>query len=395
MHFSTSEPEGAIVAPGVVFDVGGLYSELAKLDDLRKARGKRYGLAAVLVLFVLAKLCGEDRPYGIAQWVCGRAEALIAALGLAWQRVPSHNTYRRILRSAVELEQLQGALTRFLCRNSGQSVLVTIDGKSLRGSLAPGQERPVHLLAAYAPQEGVVLMQVAVDGKENELTVAPRLLGHLDLRGKVVMGDAMFTQRELSVQIIQAGGDYIWLAKDNQRHLTEAIARLFAPQERTPGWGLPRNDFQVARSQGKGHGRLEERILTSSELLNGYLGWPGVAQVFKLERRRTRLKDGTHQTQVVYGLTSLSRHEADAPRLLALVRDYWSIENRLFHCRDTTLHEDATRMSHPVMAQAMALINSLVISIATRHKWTSLPDARRYYNANPQAALACLLRSRG
>ena len=395
MDSTTLELDVTTADEGIVFDLGGLYSEFAKLTDLRKARGKRYGLALVLVLFVLAKLCGEDHPYGIAQWVRGRSKALIGALGLASRRLPSHNTYRRILQSAFDLEQLQVALMRFLGRSSSQAVLVTIDGKSLRGSLAPGQERPVHLLAAYVPEEGVVLMQVAVDSKENEITAAPRLLGHLDLRGKVVMGDALFTQRDLSVQITQEGGDYIWLAKDNQRSLSEAIARLFAPQERTPGWGLPKDDFEEARTQGKGHGRLEERILTSSELLNDYLGWPGVAQVFRLERRRTRLKDGYHQTEVLYGLTSLNRKEADAPRLLALVRDYWSIENRLFHRRDTTLHEDATRMSHPVMAQAVALINSLVIAIATRHKWTSLPNARRHYNANPQAALACLLRSTG
>jgi hypothetical protein len=97
----------------------------------------------------------------------------------------------------------------------------------------------------------------------------------------------MFTQRELSVQIVEARGDYIWLAKDNQPRLREAIAQLFASPIRAPGWGIPPNDFQTAKRLNKRHGRLEERILISSELLNDYLDWPYVAQVFKLERHRT------------------------------------------------------------------------------------------------------------
>jgi predicted transposase YbfD/YdcC len=383
--------------PGTVFDLGGLYTEFDKLSDTRKARGKRYRLALVLLLVVLAKLCGEDRPYGIAQWLTARTRSLIAMLGLSCHRLPSHNTYRRVLRKAVDVAQLQQAVTRFLRRDptAERSVLVTIDGKTLRGSLAPGQDQAVHLLAAYLPAEGIVLMQVAVASGENELSAAPRVLQSLDLRGKVVMGDAMFTQRQLSVQIVEAGGDYIWLAKDNQPSLREAIAQLFVPPTRTPGWGVPRDDFRTARQQHKGHGRLEERILTSSELLNDYLDWPYVAQVFRLERHRTKLKDGTEQTEVVYGLTSLSRQKADATRLLTLVRDYWGMENRLHYRRDATLHEDATRMTHPTLAQAMATFNNLTIGLVTQHGWRYLPEARRYYDANPTAALALLLQPPG
>jgi len=397
MNCTTTTSDLTTDAPGAIFDLGGLCAEFEKLSDKRKARGKRYRLALVLLLIVLAKLCGEDRPYGMAQWVTTRTRSLIAILGLSCCRLPSLNTYRRVLQKAVDIVQLQQAVKRFLCRDPTpeRSVLVTIDGKTLRGSLAPGQNRAVHLLAAYLPAEGIVLMQVAVASHENELSVAPRLLQCLDLRGQIVMGDAMFTQRQLSVQIVEAGGDYIWLAKDNQPRLREAIVDLFVPPTRTPGWGIPPDDFRTAREQNKGHGRLEERILTSSELLNDYLDWPYVAQVFKLERRRTQLKDGTHRTVVVYGLTSMSRQQADAARLLTLVRAYWGIENGLHYRRDTTLHEDATRMTHPALAQAMAALNNLVIGLISQQGWRYLPEARRYYDANPKAALALLLHPPG
>jgi predicted transposase YbfD/YdcC len=397
MNFTTTDMELPSDAPSVVFDLGGLYAEFEKLTDKRKARGKRYGLALILVLFVLAKLCGQDRPFGAAQWLAERATSLMGMLDLSCRRLPSHNTLRRVLQRAVNLGQLQKVVRRFLCQGctSGCSLLVAMDGKTLRGSFTPQRGRAVQLLAAYVPKEGVVLMQVAVAQGENELSAAPRLLRCLDLRGQVLVADALFTQRELSVQVAAAGGDYIWLAKDNQPHVQEAIAQLFVPQTRSPGWGIPPDDFQTATTQDKGHGRLEERILTSSELLNHYLDWPHLAQVFKLERRCTQLKEGTQHTEVVYGLTSLKRQKASAARLLSCVRDYWGIENGLFYRRDTTLHEDAMRMTHATFAQAMAILNNLTIGLILQQGWRYLPQARRHYDANPQAALSLLLHSPG
>ena len=397
MNSNTTCSDLPSAAQGVVFDLGGLYAEFEKLSDKRKPRGKRYALALVLVLMALAKLCGEDLPSAIAQWISDRACYLIALMGLSCQRLPCLNTLRRVLQGAVDLGQLQEAMSRFLRQSPtvGYDPQVAIDGKALRSSPMPGLDQVVRLLAAYAPGEGVVLFQVAIPGTESELTAAPLLLQRLDLRGKIVMGDALFTQRELSVQTVQAGGDYIWPAKDNQPRVREAIERLFLPPTRTPGWGTPPDDFQVAQTCNKGHGRLEERILTSSELLNGYLDWPCLAQVFKIERHCTKLKEGTHRTQVVYGLTSLSRERADATHLLALVRNHWGIENGLHYRRDATLHEDATRMTCPALAQAMALFNNLVIGLLTQHGWRYLPEARRHYDAHPQAALALLLHPSG
>ena len=96
-----------------------------------------------------------------------------------------------------------------------RSVLIVFDGKTLRGTIPTGQSQGVHLLAAYLPAEGIVLVQVAVANKEHEIVAAPKVLASLDLRGKIVIGDAMHTQRELSVQVLAADGDYIWLVKAN------------------------------------------------------------------------------------------------------------------------------------------------------------------------------------
>ena len=136
MQCTTAIPDLTNEAQGIVFDLGGLYAYFEKLSDKRRAQGKRYTLALVLLLIVLAKLCGEDRPYGIAQWVTARTRRLIAFLGLSCRRLPSLNTYRRVLQQAVDVAQLQETVKRFLCRDAsaGHSVLLTIDGKTLRGS---------------------------------------------------------------------------------------------------------------------------------------------------------------------------------------------------------------------------------------------------------------------
>jgi len=198
----------------------------------------------------------------------------------------------------------------------------------------------------------------------------------------------MFTQRNLSAQIVEAGGDYIWFVKDNQPGLREAIATLFQPEDRKPGFGMLTHDFEEAHRVRKSHGRIEERTLKTSRLLNDYLDWPYLEQVFKLERRVTN-RDG--QGELVYGITSLSR-KTGADDLLDFTQGYWGIENGLHYRRDKTLQEDATRMTSPILAQAMAIMNNLVIGLVSQEGWPYLPQARRHYAAHLDKALDLLLR---
>jgi predicted transposase YbfD/YdcC len=245
-------------------------------------------------LLVLAKLGGADHPSAIADWLHGRQEVLRAVLHLPRPRLPHANTFRRIMEMVVSPTELETTISAFVraLPGVGRSVLIAIDGKTVRGTLGPEHLRAEHLLCAYLPAEGVVLLQVAAGEKENEISVAPTLLQALDLRGKVVMGDALHTQRALSVQIRAAGGDYLWLAKDNQPTLHADIATLFAPAEPTVLGGQVSTDFQTARTVNKGHGRLETRQITVSSELNDYVDWPDLGQVFQIHRERVALKTG-------------------------------------------------------------------------------------------------------
>jgi predicted transposase YbfD/YdcC len=386
MNYIAKEMETTGEEEGFVIDVGSLYAEFGTLEDHRDPRGKRYELALILTLIVLAKLAGEDQPTGFEQWAQERKEYLIPVLGVRRERLPSHNTYRRALGENVECEELQIATTNFLTQKGevAQSALVCLDGKTLRGTIPTGETQGVHLLAAYLPEEGIVLMQVAVERHQNEISAAPKVLNGLDLKGKIVTGDALLTQRDLSIQIVEAGGEYVWLVKDNHPRLRRDIELLF--QDLVGG-----HDFQTVHQVNKGHGRLEERTLTTSGLLNNYLDWPGLEQVFQLKRRTTILNRNLVREHVVYGLTSLAPPQATPKQLMKIIRSYWRIENGLHYRRDKTLHEDATRMNNSTQAEALAILNNLIIALSFRLGFRYLPQARRHFNAHLDRAILLVL----
>ena len=376
------------VAEAVVFDVGSLAHHLADLKDSRHRRGVRYSLVVVVLLAILAKLGGEDRPSGIADWVRHRGEQLRAALHLTYPRMPHHNTFRRLFAGVLSPDELDQRSAAFFAARppTGQRVLISFDGKTVRGTMGDEHPQGEHLLAAYLPAEGIVLLQVATGTKENEITAAPRLLECLDLRNKVLMGDAMHTQRALSIQICEAGGDYIWLAKDNQPTLHQEIAEVFAPATPTVLGGTIPTDFRSARTVTKGHGRRETRQITVSQSLKGYSDWPYLDQVFEIERERVDLKTGQTTHETVHGLTSLTPDRARPRQILDLVRTYWGIENGLHHRRDVTFHEDATRQTRGNAGRVMAILNNLVIGLLRGRGYTNLAEARRFYNAHlPEA----------
>jgi predicted transposase YbfD/YdcC len=394
MDFTIPDFDVNIDPTGFILDLGSLFEFLARLTDGRCARGKRYALVTILVFLILAKLSGEDRLYGISQWVRYRKEALAEAFHLLVPRGPCANTYKNILAKAISIEELEWVVREFFAAlpKAGQSIVISLDGKTLRGTIAAGQSRGQHLLAAYLPAEGWVLFQIEVDRHENEIAAAPTLLKCLDLRGKIVTGDAMFAQRELSLQIVQAGGDYVWTVKENQSRLKQDIELLFQPEQTVKGFSPGTKDFRSAETTEKNHGRLARRRLTVSAELKGYLDWPGAEQVFKLERRFTRLVNGHLTHEVAYGITSLTTQEAGPQELLSLVRSHWAIENGLHYRRDETLREDWCHLKRGQASRAIAVINNLIVGLVLRLGWTNLPEARRYLDAHPETAQRLVLR---
>ncbi len=387
MKHITIEAKGS---EGIIIDLDRLQEKLGQLNDPRKARGKIYPLSFILIVVLLAKLAGEDKPSAIADWIRLRRSQLVAAFGLERERVPCLNTIRTVLSRVVSMVELHEQFNQYLHESFGgqQSQLVSMDGKTMRGTIPKGGQEGVHLLAAYLPEEGIVLAQVAVDSKENEISAAPRLIQQLDLRQRVVCGDALLTQRDISVDVLARGGEYIWFLKENQPTMKRDVEQFFNPPRTAAGWYPPLLEKRTAQRVAKGHGRLEKRFLTCLDDENGFLDWPGVEQVFRLERTVVDCRTGNTTQDVRYGITSLVADKASATQLLDLIQTYWGIENGLHYRRDVTLLEDATRISNPQLAEALSIMNNFVIGLTRKLGFSNLASARRYLDADIASILA-------
>ena len=183
MHCSTKGVKQDYGATGILYDVGSVYERLSKLTDIRKAKGKLYALEMVLMIVVMAKLCGEDKPQGIAEWAKHRQVELVKLMCLSWRSMPSHHTYRRILAHKVyeqEVERLVGEYNQY----GKQGDIYAMDGKARRGMRKKDEEGHEYGLSVYD------VAQVEVGRKENEIVKAPTALKLTEISQKVITGDA-------------------------------------------------------------------------------------------------------------------------------------------------------------------------------------------------------------
>lgn len=394
----------------MLVDVNSLYVHFTKLEDKRKARGIRYPLAALMTLILLAKLGGQDTVRGIVEWLRHRMHYLAQAVQLGRQTVPHYTTISRNMSQSVDpqaFDEMVGAYFSQLqvlsatiacamqCPTGHRWIVIAFDGKTLCGTIPTGAYQGYHLLAAYGPEFGLVLAQLPVDKKANEIVVAPQLLAMIDLQGKVVTGDALHTQRKLSIQIVEAGGHYNWTVKANQPRLYNDLMRLFTPPLLRPGFSAPPTDFRTASTRNYGHGRLEIRTLTASSMLNDYVDWPYLGQVYQLERQVINPNTGEIKRQTVYGITDLSQAQADPTDLLFINRAHWGIENGLHYRRDVTLKEDDCRLQVDQAQHVMATFNNLALGLMMTDgvEGETIPDKRVRYCADPLKALKRIMSS--
>lgn len=398
MEYSTLKAWQEISKTGVIYNLGSLYGMFEVWVDPRKAKGKRYHLLTLMMIILLAKLCGKDRPMEIADWAKNHTVELVKLMRLDHSWMPHHNTIRRVFQyviSATEFDRLVETYQQQ--EQSGIEEVLSMDGKVLRGTRIPEQESSAQVLSIYNGSEQMVMAQAPVETKENEIPVARELLKRVPLKDKIVTADALHTQREVSAYIVEQGGDYIWPVKGNQLHLYEAIERLFAPDQPKPGFGKITTDFESSAKTNLGHGRLEKRTLQTSSMLNDYLDWPGVNQVYRLERKFSWIRRGKvyrNTCEVEYGITSLLREEASPMKLLQIRRSHWLVETGLHYRRDVTFQEDATRMTVGDAGRNLATVHNLVIGLIKRAGFKNAAQARRYFEGHLEEAFHLLISTR-
>jgi hypothetical protein len=211
-----------------------LWESFGSVPDPRSALGKRHPLSAILTLCSVAMLCGCRSLFAIAQFGRDRGKHFAAALGFTREVPPCCTTLHNLflVLDKVDFEKAIAQWSHAAAEAHGWTT-VSLDGKTLRRTTdvqLPG----VHLLAAYAHEAGIVLRQLPVDAKTNEHKAALEMLDLIPVKGKLIVGDAMFCQRDLSRKIRAKRGDYLWPVKENQPDLLAAIEDAFDDADTSP-----------------------------------------------------------------------------------------------------------------------------------------------------------------
>jgi predicted transposase YbfD/YdcC len=278
--------------------------------------------------------------------------------------IPSHDTFGRVF-ARLDSQQFESCFVEWIgaVREITAGQIIALDGKTLRRShdkrLGKGA---IHMVSAWATANRLVLGQVKVDQKSNEITAIPKLLAALAISGCIITIDAMGCQKKIAQQIIDQQADYVLAVKENQGHLYEDITELFAYAHEINFEGVTGHDYH--QTVNKGHGRIEIRecwTLTDPDFLfylRNRSAWAGLHTLVMVKAQR-RIGDQT-SCEVRYYISSLP---VQAAPLLKAVRSHWGIENQLHWVLDVAFREDESRIRNGNGAQNFAIIRHIALNL--------------------------------
>ena len=336
------------------------------LPDPRIDRNKWHRLTDMITIAVCAVLCNADT------WV---DVELFGNAKLAWFRsflalphgIPSHDTFGRVF-ARINPERFQACFLDWVQVAFPMSAnqVIAIDGKTVRGSHDRANGRAaLHMVSAWAAENRLVIGQIDVDEKSNEITAIPVLLDALDLRGCTVTLDAMGCQKEIADRIVERGGDYVLAVKENQGILFDDVVATLTHIR----GGAPTAEA-IWDTHDEGHGRSEVRrywVTTAVERLRTKDAWRGVRSMGMVESRRTT--DAGMTTETRYYISSLA---ATAQHFGHAVRAHWGIENRLHRVLDVTFHEDKSRVRRDHGAKNLVVLRHIAANLLRQETTTKL-----------------------
>jgi predicted transposase YbfD/YdcC len=336
------------------------------LPDPRHRRNRRHLLVDVIAIAVCGVIVGCDGPTTIRQWAKAKEEWLREFLELP-NGIPSRDCIRRVL-TALKPEAFQECFASWIASLLGESAprqpIVAIDGKTMRRSHdSRNGLGPLHLVSAWATENGLSLGQVATEEKSNEITVIPELIERIDVKGAIVTIDAMGCQKEIAQKIVDAQGDYVLAVKDNQPKLHEAIQEVFSDERQGDLVTIAHRQHQTTDN---GHGRQDKRYYVLAKTPKDFPlkdQWPGLKAI-GMAVRTTQRPDGTTSGDVRYFISSVF---LSGQRFAEAVRGHWGIENSLHWVLDVTFDEDRGRTRKRRIADNLSWLRRFAISLLKRH----------------------------
>ncbi|MFO0891084.1 MAG: ISAs1 family transposase [Isosphaeraceae bacterium] len=355
---------------GKLVDIGAVGSYFESLSDPRHTRNRKHLLVDVAVVAVCAIISGCDGPTAIHRWAASREGWLKGYLGLP-NGIPSRDCIRRLL-MALKPEAFRRCFDAWIADvaddgSGGQQApperLVAIDGKTCRGSKDAAKGLgALHVVSAWASEEGIALGQVATAEKSNEITAIPQLLDQLQLPGTLATIDAMGCQKEIVEKIIAGGGDCVIAVKENQPKLLEAVQQaLFDELERE----REELQYRVHETIEEGHGRIDERSYLLTKTPRDFAAakeWPWIKAV-GYAVRIARRPDGTESDEVRF---YISTRDVGPKRFAEAVRGHWSIES-MHRVLDVVFREDDLRSRQRILADNLSWLRRFAVTLLRRH----------------------------
>lgn len=343
---------------------GSFVEAFSAMTDPRIDRSKEHLLLDIIVIAVCAVICGANGWVDIASYGASKHSWLKTFLALP-NGIPSHDTFGRVF-SLLDPEQFQQCFLDWVSRLSKltKGSIVALDGKTLRRSFdRASKKKAIHMVSAWAQENRMVLGQIKVDEKSNEITAIPQLLELLEISGCTVTIDAMGCQKEIAGLIIDKGADYVLALKGNQGTLHDDVQLFFEDARNTAFNGV---EHHYVETVDGGHGRVEVRrhwIVSDIDWLEQKAKWKGIKGIGMVESERTIDEKTTCESR--FYITSF---EGDVQRFADSVRSHWGIENSVHWILDVAFREDECRVRKDQAPQNLAVLRHIALNLLRAEK---------------------------
>ena len=339
---------------------GKLISIFGNVQDPRSHINQLHSLVDILLIGVISVICGAETWKQMVDFAYSKEDFLRRFLKLE-NGIPSEDTINRVF-SAIDSSEFGNCFVEWVNSMSiiTKGQVIAMDGKTLCGAKSKGIKSPVHMVSAWANENNLVLGQVRVNDKSNEITAIPELLDKLMIKGNIITIDAMGTQTNIVEKIIEKEADYILAVKENQKQLLEEIIDEFKFSK----------EIEVDTNIDIGHGRIETRkcsVISNFLFIDNKDGkWKKLNQVVKIESvREFKNSDKPAEKATRYYISSL---ENNADQYQKNIRSHWGIENKLHWTLDVAFSEDSSRKRNKNAAQNYSILLKIALNLLKNEK---------------------------